>query len=200
VPGVNDSTTGTYPPIEDHGAIGDLHTVALVAADGTIDWCCLPRFDSPAVFASILDSRRGGRFALRVEGAETRRPMYHPDTNIHVTRSLSRCGAGEVVDFMVPRPSLRASEPGSHVIVRRARAVRGSVTFDMRCEPAFDFGRADHDVELVPDVGAAFRSSAGSMTLRSTAALVVAARGVSTRFRLREGEAADFILAWDGVR
>jgi GH15 family glucan-1,4-alpha-glucosidase len=53
-----------YPAIEDHAVVGDLHTVALVATDGTIDWCCLPRFDSPAVFASLLDADRGGCFAV----------------------------------------------------------------------------------------------------------------------------------------
>ena len=66
-----------YPAIEDHAIIGDLRTVALVATDGTIDWCCLPRFDSPAVYASLLDSGRGGCFAVRSEAVRTRR-LYKP--------------------------------------------------------------------------------------------------------------------------
>jgi Domain of unknown function (DUF5911) len=91
-----------YPAIEDHAVIGDLHTVALVAPDGTIDWCCLPRFDSPAVFASLLDADRGGCFAVRSEAVRTRQ-LYKPDTNVLVTRSLGTGLVGEVVDFTVPR-------------------------------------------------------------------------------------------------
>ncbi len=91
-----------YPAIEDHAVIGDLHTVALVATDGTIDWCCLPRFDSPAVFASLLDADRGGSFAVRSEAVRTRQ-LYMPDSNVLVTRFLGTDSVGEVVDFMVPR-------------------------------------------------------------------------------------------------
>ena len=91
-----------YPAIEDHAVIGDLHTVALVATDGTIGWCCLPRFDSPAVFASLLDAGRGGCFAVRAEAVRTRQ-LYKPGTNVLVTRFLGTGSVGEVVDFMVPR-------------------------------------------------------------------------------------------------
>src|SRR4029077_18154131 len=90
-----------YPAIEDHAVIGDLHTVALVATDGTIDWCCLPRFDSPAVFASVLDSGRGGCFAVR-SGAVRTRQLYKPGTNVLVTRFLGTGSVGEVVDFTRP--------------------------------------------------------------------------------------------------
>ncbi len=91
-----------YPAIEDHAVIGDLHTVALVATDGTIDWCCMPRFDSPAVFASLLDADRGGSFAIRSEAVRTRQ-LYMPESNVPVTRFLGTDSVGEVVDFMVPR-------------------------------------------------------------------------------------------------
>jgi GH15 family glucan-1,4-alpha-glucosidase len=90
-----------YPAIEDHAADDDLHTVALVVTDGTIDWCCLPRFDSPAVFASLLDADRGGSFAVQCEAVRTRQ-LYMPDSNVLVTRFLGADSAGEVVDFMVP--------------------------------------------------------------------------------------------------
>ena len=88
--------------IEDHGIIGDLHTAALVATDGDIDWLCLPRFDSPSVFASILDDERGGRFRVRCTGATRVKQMYLPDSNVLVTRFLGEQFVGEVVDFMVP--------------------------------------------------------------------------------------------------
>src|SRR3954471_8863058 len=98
----------SYPSIADHGLIGDLQTTALVAVDGTIDWFCCPRFDSPSVFASILDERRGGRFALRpVAPVRTSKQMYLPDTAILVTRYLSEAGIAEVIDFMpIDRPTL----------------------------------------------------------------------------------------------
>src|SRR5712692_7771172 len=115
-----------YPAIEDHAVIGDLHTVALVATDGTIDWCCLPRFDSPAVFASLLDADRGGSLAVRCEAVRTKQ-MYKPDTNVLVTRFLGADSVGEVVDFMVPRqPGAPVRHPGA-LLVRRLRAVRGTV-------------------------------------------------------------------------
>jgi hypothetical protein len=101
-----------YQAIEDHAVIGDLHTVALVATDGTIDWCCLPRFDSPAVFASVLDADRGGCFAVRSEAVQTRQ-LYKPGTNVLVTRFLGTGSVGEVVDFTVPRhPGSPPAQPG----------------------------------------------------------------------------------------
>jgi len=149
-----------YPAIEDHAVIGDLHTVALVATDGTIDWCCLPRFDSPAVFASVLDADRGGSFAVRSEAVRTRQ-LYKPDTNVLVTRFLGTDSVGEVVDFMVSRsPGGPLMHPG-HLLVRRLRAVRGTVVFTITCRPAFDFGRQGHAVHA-PDHGGAVFTSPGA--------------------------------------
>ena len=90
----------SYHPIESHGVIGDMHTVALVASDGTIDWCCMPRFDSPSMFGALLDDRKGG-FCKLAPTVETRvRQIYLPDSNVLVTRFLSAGGVGEVIDFM----------------------------------------------------------------------------------------------------
>jgi GH15 family glucan-1,4-alpha-glucosidase len=79
-----------YLPIAEHGLIGDLHSVALVGTEGTIDWYCCPRFDSPSVFAAILDAERGGRYRLRpaVPGWTTKQ-LYFPDSNVLITRFLS---------------------------------------------------------------------------------------------------------------
>src|SRR6266480_3259784 len=116
-----------YKPIEDYGVIGDLHTVALVGIDGSIDWCCLPHFDSPSVFAAILDQRKGGFCKLAATHYGTRRQMYLPATNVLLTRFLSSEGVGEVTDFM-PVQAQRVEDHG-HQIVRTARAVRGAVHF-----------------------------------------------------------------------
>src|SRR5689334_8460577 len=91
---------GAYTPIADHGVIGDLRSAALVAIDGTIDWYCCPRFDSPSVFASILDSDKGGFFKIAPVGECTTKQLYFPDTNVLITRFLSREGVAELHDFM----------------------------------------------------------------------------------------------------
>src|SRR6266480_4332574 len=90
-----------YPPIADHGLIGDLQTAALVATDGSIDWYCCPRFDSPSVFASILDRQRGGYFRIAPESADhVVKQLYFPDTAVLITRFMSADGVAELVDFM----------------------------------------------------------------------------------------------------
>lgn len=90
-----------YPPIADHGLIGDLQTSALVTGEGVIDWFCPRRFDAPSLFASLLDHDRGGYFSVTAEAENpTPRQLYLADTAILVTRFLTEDGTGEVVDFM----------------------------------------------------------------------------------------------------
>jgi GH15 family glucan-1,4-alpha-glucosidase len=137
-----------YLPIAEHGLIGDVHTVALVATDGTIDWYCCPRFDSPSVFAAILDADRGGLFRVGPDGdGWTSKQLYLPDTNVLITRFLMADGVGEVQDFMVP------AHPGR--LIRRVVAVRGQVRFVVDVAPRFDYARARHEVALTPH-GAVF--------------------------------------------
>jgi GH15 family glucan-1,4-alpha-glucosidase len=126
-----------YAPIGDYGIIGDLHTVALVGKDGAIDFLCLPSFDSPSVFAALLDADRGGRFQIAPQLDDaTHKQLYLPDTNVLLTRFLSDGGVAEVSDFMP------VEEAGvAHNLVRRAKTVRGEVRFSMRCDPRFDYAR-----------------------------------------------------------
>src|SRR5947209_16330003 len=135
------------PPIADPGLIGDLQTAALVATDGTIDWFCCPRFDSPSVFAALMDDRRGGRFALApVKQEGPGKQMYMPNTAILVTRYLSESGIAEVLDFMpIDRPGMVSDR---RRIVRVVRGVRGKVEFEARVEPRFDYGRQHHVVHV----------------------------------------------------
>ena len=101
-----------YQPIENYGIIGNMHTVALVGMNGSIDWLCYPHFDSPSVFAAILDDKKGGRFKIApAAGGVTNKQIYWPETNVLVTRFLSADGVGEVIDFMVV--GARQGEPGS---------------------------------------------------------------------------------------
>src|SRR5215475_6375456 len=112
-----------YLPIEDYGMIGDLYTVALVGKNGSIDWCCLPDFDSPSVFGALLDAEKGGFFRLAPawQDAFHTKQMYFPETNILITRFLTHGGVGEITDFM---PNL---QPGSgdteHHLIRAVHMV-----------------------------------------------------------------------------
>lgn len=147
------------PSISDHGLIGDLQTAALVAMDGTIDWFCSPRFDSPSIFGSLLDPERGGHFSARprADARETKQ-LYFPDTAILITRFLTEEGAGEVIDFM---PVTSGPPSDRHRLVRALRCVRGSIIFDLEIAPRFDYGRRTHQLEIL-DGGAIF--SAGDST------------------------------------
>jgi GH15 family glucan-1,4-alpha-glucosidase len=135
-----------YPPIENHGLIGDLQTCALVSTDGTIDWFCAPRFDSPSLFAALLDPDRGGHFSVRpASSGYVSRQLYLPGTAILITRFMTPDGVGEVVDFM-PIAGAQATE--RHRLVRLVRVVRGEMRFVLDCEPAFDYGRQPHEIEI----------------------------------------------------
>jgi GH15 family glucan-1,4-alpha-glucosidase len=186
------TTHAGYRPIEDYGLIGDMHTVALVSKDGSIDWCCLPRFDAPSVFARLLDAERGGFFQIALRGDDvTTKQFYWPETNVLVTRFLSADGVGEVRDFMPVAG--RASDPDQRQIVRTVRAVRGTVTFHVACEPAFDYARADHETEFT-DEGACFRSAEQALSLSTDANLQRTETGVAADVTLREGETTTLVL------
>jgi GH15 family glucan-1,4-alpha-glucosidase len=144
-----------YPLIADHGMIGDLQTTALVATDGTLDWFCSPRFDSPSIFASLLDKEGGGHFSTRpVADVFETRQLYLPDTAVLITRFLTEEGVGELMDFM-PIVGDTASE--SHKLVRMLRCVRGSISFDIEVAPRFDYGRKRHQLDASDD-GAIFET------------------------------------------
>src|SRR2546427_9171789 len=113
-----------YKPIESYGVIGDMDSVALVGMDGSIDWCCLPYFDSPSVFAAILDQEKGGHFSIHAAAESRRQQMYLPETNVLVTRFLSTEGVGELIDFMPVQNRARGAV--RHQIIRIVRGVRGS--------------------------------------------------------------------------
>ena len=160
-----------YPLISDHGLIGDLQTAALVSTDGTIDWFCVPRFDSPSVFASLLDVERGGRFRIASADPDcVTKQLYFPDTACLITRFMTADGVGEVLDFMpIDEPERATSR---HRLFRIFRVVRGEMRFVLECEPRFDYGRADHEATAMEN-GVMFRSAGGDLLLRSTVPLEI---------------------------
>jgi GH15 family glucan-1,4-alpha-glucosidase len=148
--------------IAEHGIIGDLQTAALVTTDGSIDWFCFPRFDSPSVFGALLDDERGGRFRIRPAGADySAKQMYFPDTAVLVTRFFTENGVGEVVDFMPPAGNTATD---SHRLVRMVHCVRGTMTFEIELSPRFDYGRHQHRATLT-DNGAVFTADGVAMAL-----------------------------------
>jgi GH15 family glucan-1,4-alpha-glucosidase len=177
-------------PIENHGVVGDLKTVALVDMNGTIDFMCWPRFESPSVFASLLDAERGGAFNLApdLEGAR-RRQMYLPDTNVLLTRFLSATGVAEISDFMTVTE-------GKQQLIRRVKAIRNPIRFRMRCAPAFDYGRCRHTLHadkhslvFTPDV-----KSLPAMRLWSTVPLKITSATATAAFELKPDESAAFVI------
>ncbi|MGC3861240.1 glycoside hydrolase family 15 protein [Micromonospora chersina] len=150
-----------YPAIEDHGLIGDLQTAALVTCDGTIDWFCAPRFDSPSIFASLLDRERGGFFRICPdETTYVTKQLYLPGTPILITRFISADGVAEVQDFM-PVTGEKATDV--HRLVRIVTMVRGSMRFRLECRPRFDYARERPQLERHRN-GYVFRGSSASLS------------------------------------
>lgn len=180
-----------YPAIEDHGLIGDMHTAALVDLNGTIDFLCFPHFDSPSVFAKLLDDEDGGSFGIApVLDCPRRKQLYLPDTNVLLTRFLAREGVAEVIDFM-PVGDRRVRR-----VVRRVRTVRGEVRFRVTCRPHFGYASIPHRVELgsdsvrfVPDGDAPRLVLSAPVSFRDEDGAAVA------EFTVPEGTEVVFVLA-----
>jgi GH15 family glucan-1,4-alpha-glucosidase len=183
----------TYPAIAEHGLIGDLQSAALVATDGTVDWFCCPRFDSPSVFASLLDDRKGGRFSITATSPGTvTKQMYLPDTAILVTRYLSERGVAEVVDFMPIEDPHVATD--NRRLVRAVTGVRGEIELEAQVEPRFDYGRRPHTAS-VDGRNARFESDGQTLRLASTWPLEAREADVHARFTVRAGEQGGFLLS-----
>ena len=181
-----------YQPIEHYGIIGNMRTAALVGINGSIDWFCVPSFDSPSVFAAILDDQKGGRFKIAPceDGIRTKQ-FYWPETNVLVTRFLSPDGVGELEDFMpvgLPRQS-----PWQDLLIRRVRVTRGTLAFGMSCHPAFDYARIPHRA-TIEKYGAVFTSAILNLGLASAVPFSCDGESVHATFALQEGEEAIFVL------
>jgi GH15 family glucan-1,4-alpha-glucosidase len=189
-----------YLPIEEHAIVGDLHTVALVGTNGTIDWYCCPQFDAPSVFGRILDPD-GGHWRLRPTGdLWTSKQLYFPDTNVLITRFFTPEGVGEVQDFM----PIERVDPSTHHhrLMRRVIVVKGSLEFFCEIAPRFDYGRAEHETELHPH-GILFRSPVLTLALEGAIAKAMGPDqladrvegGIGVRFTLEAGQSHTFQLS-----
>jgi GH15 family glucan-1,4-alpha-glucosidase len=190
----------SYLPIENYGVIGNLQTVALVGINASIDFLCFPYFDSPTIFAGLLDENKGGSFKLAPEPDHLRhKQQYVSDSNILISRFLSDNGVAEVSDFMPI--SVEVNDAGGcppHQLVRRAKVVRGEMRFRMSCAPRFDYARAPHRVEQPSEHELLFIAEGGfdfALRLFSPDIPLQRVNGDgATEFVLRAGQSAAFIL------
>ena len=127
-----------YPPISDYALIGDCHSAALVSRSGSIDWCCLPRFDSDSCFGRLLDWNRGGYFAITPVGRYRVRREYHPESLILATTFTTRTGEARLIDFFAMRSGGRRFP--RRELIRVIHGLRGHIRFDVSIVPRFDFG------------------------------------------------------------
>jgi GH15 family glucan-1,4-alpha-glucosidase len=183
-----------YKPIADYGIVGDLRTAALIACDGSVDWLCLPRFDSPSVFAAILDSQKGGSFKIAPCGENIRSvQIYRPDTNVLVTRFLTDGAVVELTDFMPVQASRSANE--SSWLVRRVHAVSGTAKMRLRCTPAFNFARHATTKIGVDRQGAVFHSPELSIHLAASVELKALESEIAAELTVPESQTVSFILS-----
>ena len=145
-------TTGehmtAYSPIERHGIVGNLATCALVSDEGVVDWCCIPHLESPSVFGSLLDDDSGGRFAITPSATFESEQRYIDRTNVLETTFTTDGGEATVTDFM-PVHGGEESSASAQALYRCVTGKSGSVAFDVRFEPRFDYARAKTMVETV---------------------------------------------------
>jgi len=195
--------TNTYPsihssppylPIADYALIGDLHTVALVGKNGSIDWCCVPHFDSPSVFGAILDTQKAGFFRISpTDMSHVKcKQLYLPETNILLTRFLHTDGVAEVTDFM---PIKQVGTPEhDHKLIRSVSVMHGELSFTLVCQPAFNYARDSHQVD-VAEKSATFQHTSFHLTLTSPISLEYDGKGgVQATFTLHRGETLHFLL------
>lgn len=187
-----------YNRIQDYGLIGDSHSAALVGTDGSIDWCCFPRFDSPSVFAAILDDKKGGYFQITPTGDHRVRQEYVQNTNVLSTTFQTDGGEATLIDFM---PLTEGSRPGQcpHEIHRMLKCNRGTLSVECRFQPCLDYGRAETLVTAAHN-GAVASGNGHSMTLSSTVPLVVGQGKASASFVMQEGDEYSFIVSYGCAR
>ena len=198
-----------FPPIADYGFLSDCHTGALVAPDGAVDWLCVPRFDSPSVFGTLLDREAGtfrlGPFGINVPTAR----IYEPGTNVLATTWKTPTGWATVFDALTMGPTRGedkvtphtrppADEDGDHMLVRTVECIEGLVEVELICEPVFDYGRTPAEWELVGEDRHAADASGAGTTIRLTTDMALGIEGdwVRARHTLEQGEQLYCSLSW----
>ena len=184
-----------YEPIENYAVIGNMRSIALVGTQGSIDFFCFPRFDSPTVFVALLDPEKGGYFCIQpeLEGSRSKQ-LYLPETNVLMTRFLSDSGIVELTDFM---PILKSDVPNQ--LIRLVHVIQGNVRIRVECWPRFDYARRGHTTEKRGDAVVFRPEGEGfqTMVLKSAVPLSITDNGVNCTFELKAGEQRYFLFSED---
>ena len=203
------ATRSPFPPIADYAFVSNCHTGALIAPDGSIDWLCIPAFDSPSIFGSLLDRGAGafrfGPYGITVPTART----YVPGTNVMTTtwhtpsgwllvHDALTMGPRRGPDTVTPHTRPPADDDAEHLLVRTVECLEGSVEVELVCEPAFDYGRSPAEWSLVEDGPHAADASGAGQTFRLSTDLLLGIEGGAARARhvLTKGERAFCALSW----
>jgi GH15 family glucan-1,4-alpha-glucosidase len=198
-----------FPPIADYAFLSDCHTGALVAPDGAIDWLCIPCFDAPSVFGSLLD-RQAGFFRFAPFGiAHPTARAYVPGTNVFettwrtpsgwaVVREALTIGPRDHEDTVTPHTRPPADDDGDHMLVRTVECLDGRVEIDLVCEPAFDYGRAPATWAVLDEEGHTADASGVGVSFRLVSDLALDVEGDTVRARrvLEAGDRAYCVLSW----
>lgn len=182
-----------YQPIENYAIIGNMRSAALVGLNGSIDWFCFPHFDSPSLFASILDEHKGGHFKISplIPNSKSKQ-HYWPDTNVLITRFFNAEGIVEITDYMPVGSDI--TDEFDYRIVRRVKGIHGSMKMKLECYPGFDYARIKHETTL-SERGASFHTPELSMALASNIPLQKNEKGAFAEFEMiEEGETAVFVI------
>ncbi|MDA4118874.1 MAG: DUF5911 domain-containing protein, partial [Thaumarchaeota archaeon] len=185
-----------YKSISDYAVIGDMHSAALVGLDGSIDWCCFPRFDSPSVFAALLDSKKGGKFRLAPKEKHSTTQAYEEDTNILTTKFQTSGGSAKLTDFM-PCFMQDGKLKTFSAIVRMLEPLEGRFTFRIDYQPRLNYGIGDTLLERTKSGGYAARNGASLLTMNPSIRLAKAIAGsLNDEFDIVTGEKAFFVVKY----
>ena len=182
-----------YQAIENYAIIGNMRSAALVGLNGSIDWFCFPHFDSPSLFASILDERKGGHFLISplIEDSKSKQ-YYWPDTNVLITRFYNSEGIVEITDYMPVGDDI--VNEYDYRIIRRVRGIHGKMRMKLECYPAFNYALDQHETVL-SERGASFHTAKLSMAMASTIPLQTDQKGSFAEFEItEEHEPAVFVF------
>ena len=199
-----------FPPIADYAFLSNCHTGALVAPDGSVDWLCVPRFDSPSIFGSLLDRQAGsfrlGPFGLNVPSSRVYEPgtntlltTWHTETGWIMVRDALTMGPRRGEDTITPHTRPPTDEDADHMLVRTVLCVEGHVDLDLVCEPVFDYGRTPAEWSLVEGDGRHSADATGAgqtVRLQTDMALGIEGERARARHTLQPGDQVYCALSW----
>lgn len=195
------ATNGSFAPIGDYALIGNCRTAALVARDGSIDWLCLPRFDSPSVFGALLDPDNGGRFRIRPAGAFQAERRYLPDTNILATTFRTASGLCVVRDGFAVQSEAgkRGALAPEHELIRAIEGLHGEVELEIVYDPRPDYGRTRPTIRQRGALGFWCQSGGAALILRGDVPLELGDERRSLRgtVQIRAGECRYLACIYD---